>query len=100
LIGPKGLSVVSDIDDTIKISSVTVKEELMANTFFRPWRAVPGMAALYQQWGQEGAVFHYVSNSPWPLETVLEFFLSGKGSPRHNPFAAFFRPWHAGGISF
>jgi phosphatidate phosphatase APP1 len=94
LIGPKGLSVVSDIDDTIKISSVTVKEELMANTFFRPWRAVPGMAALYQQWGQEGAVFHYVSNSPWPLETVLEFFLEREGFP---PGTTHLRPFSARG---
>lgn len=81
LIGPEGTSVVSDIDDTIKISSVTVHNELLANTFFRAWRTVAGMAPLYQRWAKEGAVFHYVSNSPWPLETELESFLGNGGFP-------------------
>lgn len=92
LIGPKGLTVVTDIDDTIKISSVTMKKELLANTFFRPWRAVPGMATVYQQWAKEGAVFHYVSNSPWPLKTELESFLAHQGFPSGTihlrPFSA------------
>lgn len=92
LIGPEGLTVVTDIDDTIKISSVTDRKELMANTFFRPWKAVPGMAALYQQWAKAGAVFHYVSNSPWPLESELESFLAHErfpaGTTHLRPFSA------------
>ena len=41
---PKGIAVVSDIDDTIKDSNVLDKKELLANTFLRPFRAVSGMA--------------------------------------------------------
>lgn len=92
LIGPEGLTVITDIDDTIKISSVTSRNELLANTFFRPWRAVPGMAHLYQEWAKAGAVFHYVSNSPWPLEAELETFLKREGFPAGTmhlrPFSA------------
>lgn len=81
LIGEEGLSVVSDIDDTVKISSVTDPAELWANTFYRVWRAVPGMADLYQTWADQKAVFHYVSNSPWPLEQPLRVFLNDAGFP-------------------
>ncbi len=47
-----GLSIISDLDDTIKISNVTNKQELIKNTFMRPFKAVPGMAELYRQWQQ------------------------------------------------
>lgn len=81
LMGPAGVLVVSDIDDTIKISSVTNREELLANTFFRPWRAVPGMADLYRWWGEPGAEFHYLSGSPWQLQGPLSAFLKKDGFP-------------------
>ena len=38
----RGLSVISDIDDTIKISEVLDKVRLLANTFILPFKAVPG----------------------------------------------------------
>jgi phosphatidate phosphatase APP1 len=81
LMGPAGVLVVSDIDDTIKISSVTDRQELLANTFFRPWRAVPGMANLYRWWGEQGAEFHYLSASPWQLQPPLSAFFKTDGFP-------------------
>lgn len=43
LIEPReGISVISDIDDTIKISEVLDKVRLLANTFIHPFKAVPG----------------------------------------------------------
>ena len=43
LIGPsEGISVISDIDDTIKISEVLDKVRLLANTFIYPFKSVPG----------------------------------------------------------
>ena len=83
LIGPQGISVISDIDDTIKISNVEDKRELLANTFFRPSRPVPGgMPEIYQQWAQQGAVFHYLSASPWQLYPALSDFISKSGFPQ------------------
>ncbi len=67
LVGPQGVSVVSDIDDTIKSSDVSSRQALLANTFLRPFMAVEGMASLYQRWQESGANFHYVSSSPWQL---------------------------------
>ena len=43
LIDPShGLSIISDIDDTIKISEVLDKVRLIANTFIYPFKPVPG----------------------------------------------------------
>jgi hypothetical protein len=43
LIQPRqGISVISDVDDTIKISEVLDKVRLLANTFIYPFRPVPG----------------------------------------------------------
>ena len=81
LIPPQGVSVISDIDDTIKISNVRNKSEVLANTFTRPYRAVGGMAKLYAQAAQRGVVFHYVSGSPWQLQESLAAFFATAGFP-------------------
>ncbi len=74
LIEETGLSVVSDIDDTIKVTEVRNRAALLANTFLREFRPVAGMAPLYRGWLAQGAVFHYVSASPWQLYPPLEAF--------------------------
>jgi hypothetical protein len=79
---PRGVTIISDVDDTIKISDVTNRKELVKNTFVRPFRAVPGMATQYQAWEQRGAVFHYLSASPWQLYLPLEEFRQAEGFPR------------------
>jgi hypothetical protein len=76
-----GTSVVSDIDDTIKVSDVRNRRELMRNTFVREFRAVDGMAALYDKWEAAGARLHYVSSSPWQLYEPLAEFLKASGFP-------------------
>ncbi len=81
LVPTEGLSVISDIDDTIKISNVLDKEELLANTFLKKYEPVPGMAEVYRGWVEQGAVFHYVSASPWQLYGPLSEFMSRDGFP-------------------
>jgi len=81
LLAETGLSVISDLDDTIKDSHVTDRRELLANTFLRPFRAVPGMAEAYRRWEAAGATFHYVSASPWQLYGPLSRFLAEAGFP-------------------
>lgn len=81
LLTPEGLSVISDIDDTIKVSIVTDKRELLANTFLREFREVPGMARAYGRWAEAGAAFHYVSSSPWQLYPALSTFMARTGFP-------------------
>ncbi len=81
LYGRSGLSVVSDIDDTIKDSAVGDRRELLVNTFLREFRSIDGMSETYRDWEQSGASFHYVSSSPWQLFKSLEKMHSVHGFP-------------------
>jgi len=79
LIQPEGVSVISDVDDTVKLSDVLNRAKLMENTFVKPFQAVPGMAELYRDWEARGAVLHFVSASPWQLYPALrDFFRDAK----------------------
>jgi phosphatidate phosphatase APP1 len=81
LVEPEGLSVISDIDDTIKITEVPAgKRIVLRNTFLRDYSAAPGMAERYRDFG-DGVMFHYVSGSPWQLYKLLGSFVGGSGYP-------------------
>lgn len=87
-----GFSIISDIDDTIKISEVHDKSALLANTFLRPFRAVPGMADLYQAWANTPhTTFHYVSASPWQLYFPLAHFIKKQHFPEGSIHLRLFR---------
>lgn len=74
LIPPYGLSVISDIDDTVKITEMPAGIQIvLRNTFFKNYHATPGMAALYQHW--DDAAFHYVSGTPRQFFHPLTEFL-------------------------
>jgi hypothetical protein len=81
LLGRTGLSIISDIDDTLKHSHVLCKRTLLTNTFLRPFETIPGMAGLFGQWSAAGAAFHYVSSSPWQLYEHLAEHLAVEGFP-------------------
>ena len=81
LIGPEGLSVISDVDDTIKVSMVRDRRALMRNTFLREFKPVEGMAGLYRRWADAGAAFHYLSASPWQLYGPLREFVEDQDFP-------------------
>ena len=81
LLPASGVSVISDIDDTIKHTEVTRRESLLRNTFLREFRAVEGMPELYQSWASSGAAFHYVSSSPWQLYDPLSQLCTVCGFP-------------------
>jgi hypothetical protein len=82
LLPPEGLSVISDIDDTIKVTDVLDRRKMLHNTFLSHFAAVPEMADLYRQWKQQrDAAFHYVSASPWHLYPFLSEFLAGQEFP-------------------
>ncbi|MEW6302066.1 MAG: App1 family protein [Verrucomicrobiota bacterium] len=82
VVEPAGLSVISDIDDTIKVSEVRDRKALLRNTFYRPFKAVDGMSAMYRRWAEtRQARFHYVSASPWQLYPALAEFRAAEGFP-------------------
>lgn len=80
LIEPKGLSVISDIDDTIKITEIPAGGKVVVrNTFFRDFVVAPEMANRYKNLGN--ASFHYVSGAPWQLYRPLVIFIKEEGFP-------------------
>lgn len=78
---PEGLSVVSDIDDTVKVTHVPAgKRTVLRNTFLKEFRAAEGMRERYMRWVADAGdaadiCFHYVSGSPWQLYAPLTHFL-------------------------
>jgi len=82
-----GLSVISDIDDTIKITEVRDRHAMLRNTFLREFAPVPGMAEFYQMLARSNrAQFHYVSASPWQLYELFAAFVNAHRFP-HGTFA-------------
>lgn len=91
LVGPDGLSVISDIDDTVKITNVADKKELLRNTLLREFKAIPGIADVYRRWERQGTAFHYVSASPWQLASCLGGFIEAAELPAGSMHLKLFR---------
>ncbi|KAL7752088.1 hypothetical protein RI367_002618 [Sorochytrium milnesiophthora] len=81
---PDAVSVISDVDDTIRETQVLSPRAALENTFLHPWRAPQDMRDLFQYFcrslGHEVA-FHYVSGGPHQLQPAIESFLSAQGYP-------------------
>jgi phosphatidate phosphatase APP1 len=91
LVPAEGTSVISDIDDTVKFTNVADRRELLRNTLVREFIPVEGMPELYQRWQHSGAIFHYVSSSPWQLSDCLCRFLGAVGLPAGSMHLKLFR---------
>jgi hypothetical protein len=91
VLSDRGLSVISDIDDTIKISEVRDRHALLLNTFCRSFKATPGMPDFYRKLAAENAQFHYVTASPWQLYEALSAFLKETGFPQGSFHMKYFR---------
>lgn len=84
LVAEVGLTVVTDVDDTIKDTRILDKPQRDANTFVNRFRAVEGMPELYRGWQQAlGAQihFHVVSAGPWQLHGPIRAFAEEAGFP-------------------
>ena len=91
LVPAAGTSVISDIDDTVKVTNVADKKELLRNTLLREFAAVPGVADVYRRWERLGTTFHYVSASPWQLANCLDGFIHAAGLPAGSLHLKLFR---------
>lgn len=81
---PKGVSLISDVDDTIKHSSIgSGAREIFRNTFIRDLGdlTIDGVKEWYNTMYDMGVGIHYVSNSPWQLFPVLVQFFQEAGLP-------------------
>lgn len=81
---PKGISVISDVDDTVKHSSIgSGSREIFRNVFIRDLAdlSIDGVKEWYNTMFDNGVGFHYVSNSPWQLFPVLVSYFQTAGLP-------------------
>lgn len=81
---PKGVSIISDVDDTIKHSSIgSGAREIFRNAFIRDLGdlTIDGVKEWYNTMYDMGVGVHYVSNSPWQLFPVLVSFFQIAGLP-------------------
>ena len=83
LVQEEGVSIISDIDDTIKVTNYLDKKEFYKNTFLREFKAVDGMQQLLQKCKRHyhNCSIHYVSASPYQLYEALSTFFREEGFP-------------------
>ncbi|KAF4981358.1 hypothetical protein FZEAL_2843 [Fusarium zealandicum] len=84
VIEPRGVSLISDVDDTVKKSNISGgAKEIFRNTFIRDLSdlSVEGVKEWYNRMYDLGVSIHYCSNSPWQLFPVLASFLKLHGLP-------------------
>ncbi|KAL2147595.1 hypothetical protein VTI28DRAFT_8049 [Corynascus sepedonium] len=83
--GHKGISLISDVDDTIKHSNISMgAREIFRNALVRDLAdlTVDGVKEWYNTMHDMGVQLHYCSNSPWQLYPVLATFLHTAGLPQ------------------
>lgn len=81
---PHGVSLISDVDDTIKRSNISGgAKEIFRNTFVRDLgdMTVDGVKEWYNAMHELNVSFHYCSNSPWQLYPVLATYFKLVGLP-------------------
>lgn len=81
---PDGVSLISDVDDTIKRSNISAgAKEIFRNTFVRELgeMTVDGVKEWYNEMYDLNVSFHYCSNSPWQLYPVLATYFKLVGLP-------------------
>jgi phosphatidate phosphatase APP1 len=84
IIDPVGISLISDIDDTVKHSAIAGgAKEMFRNTFVRELDelTVEGVSDWYGKLAKQGVQIHYVSNAPWQLYPLLERYFKMVGLP-------------------
>lgn len=85
IIDSKGVSMISDVDDTVKRSNISMgAREIFRNTFVRDLAdlTVDGVREWYNAMHELGVKVHYCSNSPWQLFPVLATFFHTAGLPQ------------------
>ncbi|PWY66389.1 actin cytoskeleton organization protein App1 [Aspergillus sclerotioniger CBS 115572] len=84
IIEPTGVSLISDIDDTVKHSAIASgAKEMFRNTFVRELNelTVDGVTEWYNKLAKMGVDLHYVSNAPWQLYPLLDRYFKLAGLP-------------------
>ena len=66
LVPPTGLTVISDIDDILRVTKIYVPKEGLLNSFARPFTQWENMPDIYANWSRSipNLHFHYLTTTP------------------------------------
>ena len=81
---PHGISLISDIDDTIKHSAIGGgAKEIFRNAFIRELGdlTIEGVREWYNKMSNMDVKLHYLSNSPWQMYPLLVSYFAKAGLP-------------------
>ncbi|KAI9217073.1 hypothetical protein BC828DRAFT_392070 [Blastocladiella britannica] len=97
IVGETGYTIISDIDDTMKVTEVLNKGKAIENTLLNPFRPTVNHVPFYEMLNSKLAspttgspFFAYVSGSPHILYTPLREFLADKGFPAGEVYLSVF----------
>lgn len=82
---PKGVSLISDIDDTVKHSAISAgAREIFRNAFTRELGelTIEGVREWYTTLHDMGVKLHYVSNAPWQMYPILTSYFKLADLPK------------------
>jgi len=91
LVRSQGVGVISDFDDTVKVTHVTDRSKMLDQSLYQHFSEVKGMSTWYQQLASQGASFHIVSSSPWQLYEAIDQFLDSHQFPPRSLSLKYFR---------
>ena len=92
-VSPRGVFLVSDIDDTVKVSDVLDRAKLARRTLLEPFAFVTGTPEAYARALGKSGHLHFLSGSPWQLYEPLAEGLSEAGFP---PATFTLKEWRPG----
>lgn len=77
LVPTEGITIVSDIDDVLRITRVYVPNQGLFNSFVQPYFNVPGVPELFNTWSKSlsGIAFHYDTTTPVELTRTYVDYL-------------------------
>ncbi|PFH57327.1 hypothetical protein XA68_15213 [Ophiocordyceps unilateralis] len=66
LVPPQGVTIISDIDDILRVTKIYQPKEGLLNTFARPFEAWMNMPQIYANWSSSipNMHFHYLTTTP------------------------------------
>ncbi|KAK5136021.1 hypothetical protein LTR08_004275 [Meristemomyces frigidus] len=82
---PQGVSMISDIDDTVKHSAISAGySEIFRNAFIRDLGdlTIDGVREWYNTLNDMGVKMHYVSNSPWQMYPIITSYFKTAQLPK------------------
>ncbi|KAB5592351.1 hypothetical protein CTheo_4175 [Ceratobasidium theobromae] len=77
LVPSQGITLIADIDDTLRVTKIYQPEEGLANSFARPYVPWMNMPAVLANWQQkvQGLHFHYLTTTPIKVTPTYESFI-------------------------